>query len=92
MSLLLSTVLLGALAVGQTPAVAELDLLDQNGAASIVVRATDLGGLFVDDTISLTVAAENDDPTVTSPIGAVKGIDRRVFGKSGSYCIGNVPP
>jgi hypothetical protein len=33
MSLLLSTVLLGALTVGQTPAVAELDLLDQHGVA-----------------------------------------------------------
>lgn len=41
MSLLLSTVLLGALTIGQTPAVAELDLLDQNGVADRLANHTD---------------------------------------------------
>jgi len=37
-------------------------LADQSGSATIVVRATDSGGLFVEDTISLTVSP--DTPTV----------------------------
>ncbi|MEZ6059073.1 MAG: hypothetical protein R3C19_01795 [Planctomycetaceae bacterium] len=45
-----------------------LDFLpDQNGTASIVIRATDTStptGLFVEDTISLTVNAIDDAPTV----------------------------
>lgn len=41
MSLILSTVLLGALTVGQTPAVAELDLLDQQGRADRLADHSD---------------------------------------------------
>ncbi len=47
---------------------------DQNGNATIVVRATDSGGLFVEDTISLTVNAVNDNPVVDLNGGA-PGID-----------------
>ena len=52
-----------------------LDYLpEQNGAASIVIRATDTTtptALFVEDTISLTVNAVADQPTVDNPIGSV---------------------
>ena len=42
---------------------------NQNGASDITIRATDAGGLFVEDTFRLTVSPENDAPTVASPIG-----------------------
>ena len=41
MSLLLSTALLGALTVGQAPAVAEIDLLDQHGVADRLADHSD---------------------------------------------------
>ena len=44
---------------------------NQNGTATIVVRATDTAGLFVEDTISLNVTAVNDAPAVVVPIGPV---------------------
>jgi hypothetical protein len=44
-----------------------LDLLaHQHGTATIVIRATDLAGLFVEDTLSLTVKSINDPPRITS--------------------------
>ena len=44
---------------------------DQNGTSSIVIRATDLAGQFVEDTVDLTVNPVNDDPTVDSAIGSI---------------------
>ena len=41
------------------------------GSALITVRATDGSGEFVEDTVQVTVAAVNDPPVVSSPIGAV---------------------
>ena len=38
---------------------------DANGTADIRVRATDTGGLFVETTFTVTVAAVNDEPSVT---------------------------
>ncbi len=43
-------------------------LADQNGVANVTVRATDSGGLFVDDTFVVTVASVND-----APVNAVPG-------------------
>lgn len=40
-------------------------LADQNGTADITVRVTDSGGLYVDDTFTVTVAAVNDPPTAS---------------------------
>jgi len=36
---------------------------DRNGSANLTVRATDMGGLFVDTTFTVTVNAVNDAPT-----------------------------
>ena len=44
---------------------------DQNGNAFIVIRATDGAGLFIEDTVSLTVNPLNDNPTVDAPIGSI---------------------
>jgi len=38
---------------------------DANGAASLTVRATDPGGLFIQATFTVTVTAVNDAPTMT---------------------------
>ena len=52
-----------------------LDYLpEQNGTASIIIRATDTTAptaLFIEDTISLTVNAVADQPTVDAPIANV---------------------
>ena len=39
---------------------------NQNGSATITVRATDPGGLFAEDTFTLTVTAVNDAPVLTA--------------------------
>lgn len=50
-----------------------LDYLpDQNGTATITIRATDSGGLFVDSNFTVTVNAVNDAPVFT------KGADQNV--------------
>jgi hypothetical protein len=41
---------------------------DLDGGATIVVRATDSGALFVEDTLLVTVTAVNDQPTIASAI------------------------
>ncbi len=41
---------------------------DQSGSATLVVRATDSGALFVEDTFVVTVSPVNDAPTVVSAI------------------------
>ncbi|MCH8141818.1 MAG: cadherin-like domain-containing protein, partial [Proteobacteria bacterium] len=41
-------------------------LLDQNGTATVTVRATDSDGLFVESTANVTVNPVNDPPTVLS--------------------------
>ncbi|MCZ6617137.1 MAG: tandem-95 repeat protein, partial [Gammaproteobacteria bacterium] len=46
-------------------------LPDQNGDATVIVRATDSGGLFVESTVDLTVDEVNDVPFVASPIADV---------------------
>ena len=38
---------------------------NRNGSADITVRATDAGGLFVEDTFTVTVKPVNDQPTTT---------------------------
>jgi len=38
---------------------------DQNGTANITIRATDNGGLTVDDAFTVTVSAVNDAPSIT---------------------------
>jgi hypothetical protein len=43
-------------------------LANQNGVVDITVRATDPGGLFVEDTFRVTVNAVNDAPVVANPI------------------------
>ena len=43
-------------------------LPDQNGAANITIRATDLALAFVEDTFPVTVNPVNDAPTVAVPI------------------------
>ena len=49
-----------------------LDYLDdQNGTATLTVRATDSGGLFVESQFAVTVNPDNDAPTVATPITAV---------------------
>ena len=45
----------GTLTLGYTP--------DANGSADITIRATDLGGAYVDETFAVNVAAVNDTPT-----------------------------
>ena len=44
---------------------------DSSGSANITVRATDSGGLSVDNSFVLTVNPVNDEPTVVSPIADV---------------------
>jgi hypothetical protein len=44
---------------------------NQNGSATITIRATDAGGASVQDSFQVTVAAVNDAPSVQSPIGSV---------------------
>ena len=44
---------------------------DQNGSATIVVRGTDSGGAFVDDSFDVTVAAVNDAPVANDDPGVV---------------------
>ncbi|WDQ16955.1 tandem-95 repeat protein [Rhodopirellula sp. P2] len=44
---------------------------EQNGTATITVRATDAAGLFVEDTFEVEVAAENDEPTVVAGLADV---------------------
>ncbi|MDP6547120.1 MAG: lamin tail domain-containing protein, partial [Phycisphaerae bacterium] len=44
---------------------------DENGTADITVRATDSGGLWVEDTFTVTVDPTNDAPTVVNPIADV---------------------
>ncbi|MDP6547104.1 MAG: lamin tail domain-containing protein, partial [Phycisphaerae bacterium] len=44
---------------------------DQNGTADITVRATDSGGLWVEDTFAVTVDPTNDAPVVVDPINGV---------------------
>ena len=44
---------------------------DSSGSANITIRATDSGGLDVDNSFVLTVNPVNDEPTVISPIAAV---------------------
>ncbi|MDP6544682.1 MAG: lamin tail domain-containing protein, partial [Phycisphaerae bacterium] len=44
---------------------------DQNGTADITVRATDSGGLWVEDTFTVTVDPTNDAPAVVGPINGV---------------------
>ncbi len=44
---------------------------DQNGMADITIRATDSGGLWVEDTFQVTVNAVNDAPFVASAIADV---------------------
>ncbi|NOH04120.1 MAG: hypothetical protein HND47_20185 [Chloroflexi bacterium] len=39
---------------------------DANGTSNITIRATDPGGLFVEDTFTVTVAAVNDAPAFTA--------------------------
>ncbi len=41
---------------------------DQNGAVEITVRATDSGGLFVEDTFTVTVNPVSDAPAVAQPL------------------------
>ena len=41
---------------------------DANGTADIIIRATDTGGLWVEDTFTVTVNPVNDDPTVQAAI------------------------
>jgi len=41
---------------------------DQSGSAAIVLRATDSGALFVDDTLLVTVTPVNDVPVIVSAI------------------------
>ena len=41
---------------------------DANGTADITIRATDTGGLGVEDTFHVTVNPVNDDPTVQAAI------------------------
>jgi len=43
-------------------------LENQNGTANITVRATDLAGAWVEETFTVTVNAQNDDPTVENAI------------------------
>ncbi len=42
-----------------------------HGVATVTVRATDVAGLFVEDTFQVTVNAVNDAPTVTAPLADV---------------------
>ncbi|MDP6545922.1 MAG: lamin tail domain-containing protein, partial [Phycisphaerae bacterium] len=44
---------------------------DQNGSADITVRATDQGGLWVEETFTVTVNPLGDPPTVANPIDDV---------------------
>jgi len=44
---------------------------DRNGTSDVTIRATDQGGLWVEDTFTVTVAPVGDPPTVANPIGDV---------------------
>ena len=52
-----------------------------NGTSNITVRATDPGGLFVEDTFAVNVAAVNDAPAFT------KGADQTVNEDAGSQTV-----
>jgi|GEM_PF-1936028 len=41
---------------------------DANGTSDVTIRATDTGGLFVEDTFQVTVTAVNDEPSFTASI------------------------
>ncbi|MEZ4701930.1 MAG: Ig-like domain-containing protein [Rhodothermales bacterium] len=65
-----NTSLFSAVAIDQTSGTLTLDYAaDLNGAATLTVRATDPGGLFVDAPFTVTVTAVNDAPSF------VKGSD-----------------
>ncbi|HYW78151.1 MAG TPA: GEVED domain-containing protein, partial [Thermoguttaceae bacterium] len=45
--------------------------LDQHGTATLIVRATDGDGLFVEQSMAVTVQVLNDAPMVVAPIGPI---------------------